>query len=50
MQKKTSQRDSFQKKKWFHFFFLIVDKEASKDVKHVLDYLWMAKRRKSLCK
>lgn len=40
MQKKTSQRDSFQKRSGFTSFFM-VDKETSKVVKLVLDYLWM---------
>ena len=40
MQKKTSQRDSF-KKEVVSLLFLIVDKETSKVVKLVLDYLWM---------
>lgn len=40
MQKKMSQRDSFQKRSGFTSFFM-VDKEASKVVKLVLDYLWM---------
>ena len=40
MQKKTSQRDSFQKRSGFTSFFM-VDKEDSKVVKLVLDYLWM---------
>ncbi len=40
MQKKTLQRDSFQKRSGFTSFFM-VDKEASKVVKLVLDYLWM---------
>ncbi len=38
MQKKTSQRDSF-KKEVVSLLFLIVDKETSKVVKLVLDYL-----------
>ena len=42
MQKKTSQRDSFQKRSGFTSFFM-VDKETSKVVKLVLDYLWMGK-------
>ena len=42
MQKKTSQRDSFQKRSGFTSFFM-VDKEASKVIKLVLDYLWMGK-------
>lgn len=40
MQKKMSQRDSFQKRSGFTSFFM-VDKEDSKVVKLVLDYLWM---------
>lgn len=42
MQKKTSQRDSF-KKEVVSLLFLIVDKETSKVVKLVLDYLWVGK-------
>ena len=42
MQKKTSQRDSFQKRSGFTSFF-VVDKEASKALKLVLDYLWVGK-------
>ena len=42
MQKKMSQRDSFQKRSGFTSFFM-VDKEASKVVKLVLDYLWVGK-------
>ena len=42
MQKKTSQRDSF-KKEVVSLLFLIVDKEAFKVIKLVLDYLWMGK-------
>lgn len=42
MQKKTSQRDSFKKRGGFTSFFM-VDKEASKVIKLVLDYLWMGK-------
>ena len=38
MQKKTSQRDSL-KKEVVSLLFLIVDKETSKVVKLVLDYL-----------
>ena len=44
MQKKTSQRDSF-KKEVVSLLFLIVDKETSKVVKLVLDYLLMGKPR-----
>ena len=40
MQKKTLQRDSFQKRSGFTSFFM-VDKEASKALKLVLDYLWI---------
>ena len=40
MQKKMSQRDSFQKRSG-NTSFLMVDKEAYKVVKLVLDYLWM---------
>ena len=42
MQKKMSQRDSFQKRSGFTSFFM-VDKEASKVIKLVLDYLWVGK-------
>ena len=42
MQKKMSQRDSFQKRSGFTSFFM-VDKEASKVIKLVLGYLWMGK-------